>query len=82
MKAILRCLALILLIGCLCSCSVSKKVRYGFYRGMYEGMNQLQKAKHPDQIREPDKQPPTYEQYNRERQAILTGHGQAGNRNN
>lgn len=56
----------------ICSCSNNKKVRDGFFRGMYEGSNQVQEMKHADELPQLDEEPPTYDQYQRERQEIIT----------
>ena len=56
---------------CICSCSNNKKVRDGFFRGMYEGSNQFQEMKHADELPQPREEPPTYDQYQRERQEII-----------
>ena len=56
-----------------CACSDSKAVRDGFFRGMYEGANQAQQMEHPEEPSTPEKEPlPTYDQYKRERQEIVT----------
>ncbi len=59
---------------CICSCSNNEKVRDGFFRGMYEGSNQVQEMKHADQPSPPGKETPTYDQYKQERQEIITDH--------
>ena len=59
---------------CICSCSNNEKVRDGFFRGMYEGCNQVQEMRHADQPPPPGKETPTYDQYERERQEIIKDH--------
>jgi hypothetical protein len=63
-----------LFIGCICSCSENGKVRDGFFRGIYESSRQIQEMKHPDEPPQPGRETPTYDQYNQERQEILTDH--------
>ena len=45
----------------------------GYYRGMYEGANQSQEMKRENPF-PPNENPPTYDQYERERQEMLKDH--------
>ncbi|MBU3949166.1 MAG: hypothetical protein KJ882_07055 [Proteobacteria bacterium] len=73
MKLIFRfSVIIIFFMICFCSCSKNEKARDGFFRGMYEGSKQVQEIKHADETQRPGKEPPTYDQYKRERQEILT----------
>ena len=74
MKSILRSSIIICFIVCICSCVKNEKAHEGFFRGMYEGSNQIQKMKNADEPPFPGKEPPTYDQYKRERQEMLTDH--------
>lgn len=74
MKLTLKFLLVIVFTTCIWSCSKNEKVRDGFFRGMYEGGNKVQEMKHSDEPPQLDKEPPSYDQYKRERQKILTDH--------
>lgn len=64
---VLCCTALFLF-----SCGSKQEIVEGVKQGMYEGMNQTQQMKQEDYpTPESGRQPPTYEQYKRERQEII-----------
>ena len=54
------------------SCSHDSNTRENFYRGMYEGAYQLEGLKGEESNHPPDQEKPSYDQYKKERQEILT----------
>ena len=71
LNILLRILIVMCFMFCLSSCAKSGKVYDGFLRGMYEGANQTQEMQRKDLIPPPGKEPPTYDQYEKERQEML-----------
>lgn len=58
----------------ICSCSKNEKTTDNIFRGIYESSQQVQEMKYADELPQPDKEAPTYDQYKRERQEIITDH--------
>ena len=74
MKTTLKFSIIICFTICIFSCAEKEKAREDFYRGIYEGSNRTQEMQSDEVAPLPDKKPPTYEKYKRERQEILTNH--------
>jgi len=74
LKTSLKFSIIICFIVCIFACSENAKVHEGIFRGIYEGSNQVQEMKGDDPVPSPREEPPTYEQYERERQEMLTDH--------
>jgi hypothetical protein len=72
LKSLIKCLALMLIIAGIGSCSNKENIRDEFFQGIYDVINQQQEMKHPDQFPPSGKEAPTYDQYMRERKEILT----------
>jgi hypothetical protein len=58
--------------ACIFSCAKSNSVCDGFRRGMYEGLNQVHEMEHTDETPQQGEETPAYDQYQRERQEIVT----------
>lgn len=56
----------------ICSCAKNEQTTDNILRGMYESSQQVQEMKYGDELPQPDKEAPTYDQYKRERQEIIT----------
>ena len=71
MKSILKIFTICCLIAFLSSCGDREKVFKGVSRAIYEQSNQYEKMKKNDPFPEPGKhEPPSYDQYERERQEM------------
>jgi hypothetical protein len=73
LKTILKLFAIVFFMTFIYSCASKDKIKDGFHRGMYEGANQSQEMKRGNPLPSSEK-PPTYDQYERERQEMLTDH--------
>lgn len=72
MQSALRGSVIIIFFMCsICSCSKNEQASDTFFRGMYESSQQVQEMKYGDELPQPDKEVPTYDQYKRERQEII-----------
>jgi hypothetical protein len=71
LKRILKIFTICCFIAFLSSCGKSEKVYKGVVQGMYEGANQTQEIKKDDPTPEPGKEPPSYDQYERDRQEMI-----------
>ena len=69
MKRILEIFIICCLMAFLSSCG--KCIYKGVTQGMYEGANQAQEMKRDDPVAEPGTEPPSYDQYERERQETI-----------
>ena len=74
MKTSLKFSIIICFIVCIFACAENAKVHEGIFRGIYEWSNQVQEMKGDAPVPSPCEEPPTYEQYERERQEMLTDH--------
>ena len=72
MKTLLHLIIIIVFAVFLNSCAKNDKIQDGIIRGIYKGANQAQEMKSDDPLSSPNKETPTYEQYERERKEILT----------
>ena len=72
MKTFLKMSIVILLTSLICACATKRIITYeGFCRGFYRTANQVQDLKNPEPLKPPDKENPSYGQYNLDRQDML-----------
>jgi hypothetical protein len=74
LKSALRFSIIVCFIVFIGSCAKIEKGHDNFFRGMYEGLNQIQEMKSADEQPLPDKEAPPYDQYKRERQEMSSDH--------
>lgn len=73
MKYVLPYSIAICLMVPLFTCANNGDVKDGVRRGLYNGANQILETEHSDGPSSPDKEPLSYEAYQRERNALLSG---------
>ena len=73
MKAASRFLIVLLLMTWLSACTNTNSNREGIWEGIYNFFNQEQRMRNSEAVLPVGEEPPTYEQYERERQKELTG---------
>jgi hypothetical protein len=71
LKRILKILIICCLMAFFSSCGKSKSIYKGVAQGMYEGANQAQEMKRDDPTPAPGNEPPSYDQYERDRQKTI-----------
>lgn len=69
----IKSLIIVFFIASIISCSKSDKATENFRRGMYEGANKIQELNSESPTIPQGQEPPTYDQYERERQEVLSG---------
>jgi hypothetical protein len=72
-KTILRILVSIMALAWLLACAGKEDIYDGICHGLYDASVQAQQNKDPESVPPPGKEPPSYEQYKRERDAMLKG---------
>ncbi len=72
MNAVLKMFIVMLLCFLFSACATKSRITYeGFCRGFYKAANQVQDLKNPEPLKPPDKENPSYGQYNLDRQDML-----------
>lgn len=73
MKLLFKVLVVIFLTTmCMCFCSKSENIRDGLSRGMYDVGTRIPEMQHADDVSQPGEVPLTYDQYQQERQEMVT----------
>lgn len=73
MKVISRAFLVFLVISWLPACAKKDKVFQGACQGVYGTSQQMHEMNHPDPQISPDREHPSYDQYEREREEMLGG---------
>jgi hypothetical protein len=71
LKRMLEILIICCLMAFLSSCGKSKSIFKGVAKGVYKDANQAQEMKRDDPVAEPGNEPPSYDQYERDRQKTI-----------
>lgn len=61
----------------LVACTCKEDIYDGVCHGLYDSLILAQQNKDPESVPPPGKEPPTYEQYKREREEMMKGHEEA-----
>ncbi len=72
MKNRLKLIVIVLLYFCISACTKTDQINDGFLQGIYDISNQSYEARETENTQILDEKPPTYYQYKKEREKILS----------